>query len=79
MRTRCPHCNGPCTIRKTTQVSSTYREVTLSCNNTDCGHVFVASVSPVRTLSPSSIPDPDVNIPISTHIDRRALVKALSE
>ena len=77
MRTRCPHCNELCTTRKTEQISSMYREITFVCNNSECGHVFVASVSPVRTLSPSATPDPSVNLPLSAHIDKTALFKAL--
>lgn len=79
MRTRCPHCNAICTTRKTEQISSMYRELTFSCNNTECGHVFVASLAPIRTLSPSAIPDPHINLPLSLHINKTALCKALMQ
>lgn len=78
MKTRCPHCNALCTTRKTQQISNMYREITFVCNNSECGHVFIACVSPVRTLSPSAMPDPSVNLPLSSHINKTALSKALA-
>lgn len=36
------------------------RELYCQCTNLDCGHTFVSLVEVVRTLSPSSIPDPDI-------------------
>lgn len=61
--TKCPHCGASTRTVKTTQVSPTYREITLVCTDPGCGHIFVASIVPVRTLEPSARPDPTVNIP----------------
>ncbi|MGR3835776.1 ogr/Delta-like zinc finger family protein [Ralstonia pseudosolanacearum] len=36
------------------------RELYCQCSNVLCGHTFVGLVEVVRTLSPSSTPDPEV-------------------
>jgi len=69
-RVMCPHCEAVTTIQKTRQLSNVCREITCHCTNEFCGCVFVASITPVRVLSPSAIPDPTVFIPLSKHIDR---------
>ncbi|MBF0375442.1 MAG: ogr/Delta-like zinc finger family protein [Alphaproteobacteria bacterium] len=65
--TRCPHCRAVCQTVKTVQVTEMYREITFACRNDACGHIFVASIQPVRTLEPSKTPNPEV------HITRRAV------
>lgn len=60
-KTQCPHCQTDCLTVKTDQVSRTYREITYACP--ECGHIFVAAVTPVRTLAPSDRPHADVRIP----------------
>lgn len=60
-KTLCPHCETACKTVKTKQITRCYREITYACP--DCGHIFVASVSPVRTLAPSEKPHEDVRIP----------------
>ncbi len=69
MRVICPHCTRETVIRKTRQLTSQCREVTCHCSNELCGCVFVAEVTPVRILSPSAVPNANVFIPLSTHID----------
>lgn len=36
------------------------RELYCQCTNLTCGHTFVGLVEVVRTLSPSSKPDPEI-------------------
>lgn len=74
-RLRCPHCESFCTIRSSQQMTKLTREATFRCENDECGHTFVALTEVVRTLSPSSTPDPSVSLPISTHV-RRELLRA---
>lgn len=69
----CPHCGEKARIAKSVQITPLYKEFTCSCTNAQCGHVWVASMSPVRTLSPSATPDPAVAIPLSPHIRREAV------
>lgn len=70
----CPHCKHTATARTSTQMSALYREVTYCCRNTLCGHVFVAGLEAIRTLSPSSIPDPEIDLPLSRHVRKNELV-----
>ena len=62
--TRCPHCGTRCTSIKTRQLAPTCREITYQCANEACGHLFVATLEAVRTLSPSATPNPDVHLPV---------------
>lgn len=74
----CPHCKGPSKVRSSAQVTPTYRELLCYCENPLCGHVWIDGIEPVRTLSPSAVPDPGVRIPLSPHI-RRAGVTAVMQ
>ncbi len=77
MKIQCPHCKSSCTNRKSNQVSPMYREITFTCDNLECGHVFVAAISPIRTISLSSMPDLTVQIPLSSRIRKEDLVKTM--
>ena len=57
-RTACPVCGTACRTIKSKQIAPTYREVTYVCPDPRCGHVFVAAITPVRTLEPSSLHEP---------------------
>lgn len=74
---RCPHCKHATSARTSTQLSALYREVTYQCRNLICGHVFVAGLEAIRTLSPSAIPDPEINLPFSRHVRSRELAVQL--
>lgn len=67
-RTLCPHCDTPCKSGATKQLAKTYREIRYTCTNDECGFVFIAAIEPIRTLIPSHMPSPDVNIPMSEHM-----------
>ncbi|MFC4623093.1 ogr/Delta-like zinc finger family protein [Comamonas nitrativorans] len=73
MRLRCPHCECPCVIRSSEQMSVLTRQSVYYCVNAECGHTFVALTEIVRTLSPSATPDPSVNLPLSSHVRRDLL------
>ncbi len=55
----CPHCGSVATIRTSRPVSRITQELYCQCSNVICGHTFVSLVEVVRTLSPSSTPDPE--------------------
>lgn len=76
--TRCPHCKTTARARTSTELSLMYREITYVCNNLECGHVWVCGLEPRRTLSPSAIPDPEIDIPLSRHVAKRQLVRQLT-
>lgn len=75
-RWQCPHCKVSSEIRTSRMVSDTMRESIYACTNPECGHTFVVMAEVARTLSPSAVPDPTVNIPLSTHV-RRDLVRVV--
>lgn len=73
----CPHCKDWAYARTSSQMSALYREITYQCRNLLCGHVFVAGLEAIRTLSPSSIPDPEISLPLSRHVRQRELAVQL--
>lgn len=77
MRMRCPHCKSIATIRSSYEVSDLTRESFMACRNTACGHTFAAITEIHRTLSPSSIPNPKVRLPLSVHVRRKDLCAQL--
>ena len=65
-RIRCPHCNSRAVSRTARDLSESVREVYCHCKNViECGYIWVAHLSAVRTLTPSRIPNPSVNIPMN--------------
>ncbi|WP_348635837.1 ogr/Delta-like zinc finger family protein [Cupriavidus sp. AcVe19-1a] len=60
MKMNCPHCGAVAHIRSSRTVSRMTRELYCQCTNLTCGHTFVGLVEVVRTLSPSSNPDPEI-------------------
>ena len=61
----CPHCRARAAVRTSRQITVTYREMHLRCTNDDCGHVFVAELVAIRTISPSACPDAAVDLPLA--------------
>lgn len=78
-RMKCPHCRGRMVVRKSEQMTLTYRELQYVCQEPQCGFTCVAALEIVRTLSVSSIPNPEVRIPLSPHIRRGELAVALKD
>jgi Ogr/Delta-like zinc finger len=74
---KCPHCDARARAVKSREMTRTMREVTYQCTNVHCGHTYVAGLEVMRTLSPSAMPNPAVNIPISAHVQRRLLASQL--
>lgn len=70
----CPHCEWFSVTRTSRRMSVLSFESIYACNNPECGHTFVAVTEIVRTLSPSAIPDPSVNLPMSSHVRRDVLL-----
>ena len=54
----CEKCGGTCRTKRTSQASTTLKLVDFVCDNYCCGYAFIASVQPLRELSPSSIEKP---------------------
>jgi uncharacterized Zn finger protein len=64
----CPHCKGRVKAAKSRAITILQKEITYMCQNPDCGHVFVAGLGVLRTLTHSSSPNPDVHIAMSQHM-----------
>lgn len=77
MNLRCPHCKVWAHVRSSVQITPLLREKYLVCTNAACGHAFAAATEINRTLSPSAIPDPSIQLPFSAHIQRRLMAEQL--
>lgn len=62
----CPHCGWRAQIRTSVEQSETMREVYFLCQNLVCGHSWVATLEAVRTISPSGLPNPYIDLPVLT-------------
>lgn len=60
---RCPHCEAPAIIRRSESITVTIKHLGMICTNETCGHTWLAQISPVYTICPSHVPNPDVHIP----------------
>jgi hypothetical protein len=54
-------------------MSEMFKEITYRCQNEECGHVFIAGLEVLRTVSLSALPNYEVKIPISQHVRHAAL------
>lgn len=61
----CPHCRSVAAIRTSDQVSDLLRQLRFRCENDECGHVFAADLSIVRTIVPSATPNPAIKLPFA--------------
>lgn len=62
---RCPHCSSPSAARSSRVLSRLLKEVYYQCKNPACGFTWVATLEAVRGLSPSGMPNPSVDLPVS--------------
>lgn len=69
---RCPHCESGAVVRTSYSLTSLLRESFLQCKNVVCGHTFSAYTEIVKTLSPSSCPNPTVDLPIVGQAERES-------
>lgn len=61
----CPHCNSRSLIRNSKLVTPVAKDLYMNCLNTDCGHTWKAQISIVHTLSPSAMPNPEIDLPMA--------------
>ena len=71
MKMNCPHCKCIARLHSLHAAGLLFREHVYCCSNPYCGHNFILRSEVGRTLTPSKIPDPDVNIPISARAAKR--------
>ena len=69
---RCPHCGSRAQIRTSVELSPTMRSVYFLCQNLVCGHSWVATLEAVRTIAPSGLPNPLIDLPVlsRTEVER---------
>ena len=72
----CPHCKASSEIRTSYMVSDTMRESFYQCTNVECGATFVVTGEVTRQLNTGAVPNPKVNIPLSSHV-RRDMVRVV--
>lgn len=65
----CPHCDSRATVRNSVPMSPLVRAVYFQCGSIACGHTWKAHIEAVATISPSAIPRPGVNLPISPYAE----------
>jgi len=62
----CPACHGRAHAQSVGKNTPLYREVYYHCRNPDaCGHTFVVSMQPIRTVKPSCFPTPFDKLPLT--------------
>ncbi len=74
---QCPHCEHTVTARTSPKQTAIYREVVYQCRNVQCGHVLVCGLEAIHTLSPSAMPNPEVNLALSRFVQRCQLISQL--
>lgn len=69
----CPHCSAAALVRTSQQLTPLIRKSWHRCENLQCGHTFVSFTEVAYTMSPSATPRPGVLLPLSQHVQRKAL------
>lgn len=62
---RCPHCNESMWIRSSEQVDPLLKRLYGQCTNVHCGFTAQGFLTWDAELSPSSNPNPEINLPKS--------------
>ncbi len=74
---KCPHCGTRSTVKKMRVISRITSELGYQCLNDECRFSFVVVSEIVRALSVPSKPNPEISIPLSTNIHRKAIIDQL--
>ncbi len=74
----CPHCRARAQVRASTELTPTLRQVYFLCTNLACAHSWVATLEAERTIAPSGLPNPAINLPIMERRQVEAIHAALS-
>lgn len=72
-RMPCPQCGAESEIRTSRMMSGTMRETLYACTDAECGFAGVVGAEWLRVTSLSAKPNPAVNIPLSSHLQRAML------
>lgn len=77
-RCLCPACGEPMFIRKSEKQTETFQTMYGRCNNMVCGATYVGSLEWQYTLSPSGLPLPKVELPLSPSKQRQQALQDLA-
>lgn len=78
-RIRCPHCESAMRIRGSRLLTPTYRQLNMQCTNVACSASYRADLTLTHIISPSGIPNPQVQLPISPNQPQRAAANDTGE
>lgn len=73
---KCPHCSTRSTIRSSEQISPLLQRSYCRCKNLLCGHTFTVLSQVSETLVQSAMPNPNIQIPISSRKQLEALMQS---
>ncbi|MGQ2387035.1 MULTISPECIES: ogr/Delta-like zinc finger family protein [Acinetobacter] len=65
---KCPHCGSAFSIRHSEQESPVLRRYRGQCQNLECGFTAIGFMELKFQLSPPSIPNPEIHLPVSDHV-----------
>jgi len=69
MRLTCPHCKQAARVRHSRELSDVYRDGIVECQNiAQCGWRGRLGVEYLATLTPSAMPNPNVDLPLSPYV-----------
>lgn len=74
----CPDCGSPLNRRDSERLSLLITRTLIVCKNPVCGATFSGFDEIHYRLSPPSVPNPDIDLPMSPHKDRTAILNALT-
>ena len=73
-RTKCPHCGSSFPIRNSVELNPLLRRFHAQCSNVECGFTAQGFFQIEFELSPSGIPNPEINLPPSPHKNKNLQV-----
>ncbi len=73
---RCPHCQKWATVRHSVELSPTLRALYFQCREVFCGHTWKSHLEMVCTVTPSAVPNPSIDLPLSPKSENLRLLSA---
>ena len=73
---KCPHCGSYFPVRSSYEESPILKRVYLQCSNFECGFSAQAFIEIRFELSPSGIPNPEINLPRSIAKQHKVVASA---
>jgi hypothetical protein len=75
----CPDCGSPIRVRNSYGQHALLRGVCFQCTNLNCGAVFNGNLEITHRLSPSAMPNPEINLPDAPSAMRRKVAQKEGE